>query len=138
MIVPGLSPGGFMIQRFRSSGPLLGTAPPAMVGREATPGVLPFGPRFGPMVPVAPAMPGMVWHPPHPFWAISAAPSAGEAPPGAGGGTVATGFGRGDAMTPGDGTDAGDATTAGDAAGLTATPGEGTTDAAGATLGCGA
>ena len=35
MAVPGLTAGGFMIQRLRSSGPLLGTAPPAMRVREA-------------------------------------------------------------------------------------------------------
>src|SRR6266568_1585006 len=79
MAVPGLRAGGFMIHFWRSSGPLLGTAPPAMRLREATPA------RLGPMVPAAPGMPGIVWQAPQPFCWMSAAPAAGSAPPGAGG-----------------------------------------------------
>src|SRR5438874_10199216 len=83
MIVPGLTAGGFKIQRFRSSGPLFGTAPPAMGLRDATPA------RFGPMVPLAPGIPGMVWQPGQPFCGISMAPMAGSPPPGAGWGGLA-------------------------------------------------
>src|SRR5260370_41447810 len=77
MAGPGLSADGLMIHRFRSSGPVLGTAPPAMVAREATPA------RLGPMVPLAPEMPGMVWQAPQPFWAISGLLASTLAGPGA-------------------------------------------------------
>src|SRR5437868_2774166 len=40
--VPGFKAGGFKIQALRSSGPVFGTAPPAILGRLATPA------RFGP------------------------------------------------------------------------------------------
>src|SRR5205085_2830160 len=117
-----LTAGGFMIYRFKSSGVLLGTAPPAIVVRDATPA------RLGPIVPLAPGTPGtpgMMWQVPHGFWAISAAPSAGEAPPGAGGGGAGAGAGGG---APG----------AGEAPGLAATPGDGTADATAPVFGCGA
>src|SRR5438309_6964999 len=60
MRVPGLTAGGFSTHRFRSSGPVFGTAPPAIAVREATPA------RFGPTLPLAPGTPGMVWQPPQP------------------------------------------------------------------------
>src|SRR5437879_4169638 len=110
MAVPGLRAGGFMIHFLRSSGPLLGTAPPAMRVREATPA------RFGPMVPVAPGMPGMIWQAPQPFCWIRAAPAAGSAPAGAGAG--AGGAGAGDGWVAG-------AAGAGEAPGLTAAAGDG-------------
>src|SRR5258708_1887746 len=117
MAVPGLRAGGFIIQRLRSSGPVLGTAPPAMRVREATPA------RFGPMVPVAPGMRGIVWQAPQPFCWSSAAPAAGSAPAGAAGAGAGAGAGAtGEAAGA-----TGEAPGAGDAAGLAA--GEGTTDA---------
>src|SRR5437870_11774493 len=111
MAVPGLRAGGFMIHLLRSSGPLLGTAPAAIRLREATPA------RFGPMLPVAPGMPAIVWHAPQPFCWISAAPSAGLAPAGAGagGGAGARVGAAAGAGAPG----------AGDADGLTAAAGDG-------------
>src|SRR5437868_7803102 len=90
MIVPGLTAGGFMIQRLRSSGPLLGTTPPAIVFREATPA------RLGPTVPEAPGTPGIMWQAPQPLAAINWAPSAGLAAGGA-----ATGGGAAGAAAPG-------------------------------------
>src|SRR5262249_22148910 len=99
--------------------------PPAMVGREATP------PRLGPIVPLAPGIPGMVWHAPQPFCWISCTPTAGSPPPGAGcGGLAGTGppgagagetAGSTDGCTPGATAGAGttgDGDAAGDAAGL--------------------
>src|SRR2546428_12529784 len=77
MAVPGLSADGLMIHFFRSSGPLLGTAPPAIRVREATPA------RFGPMAPLAPGMPGIAWHAPQPFWASSVLPASTRAGSGA-------------------------------------------------------
>src|SRR6267378_5542946 len=106
-----------MIHFLRSSGPLLATAPAAMRLRDATPA------RFGPMLPVAPGMPGIVWQAPQPFCWIRAAPAAGSAPAGAGAG-VGAGAGAG-AGAPG----------AGEADGLTAAAGVGkgaTTAGAGA------
>src|SRR5713226_2378153 len=85
--VPGLRAPGFMIHFLRSSGPLLGTAPAAMRLRDATPA------RFGPIAPFAPGMPGIVWQAPQPFCGISAAPSAGLAPAGAGVGAGLAGTG---------------------------------------------
>src|SRR5260370_238756 len=84
--VPGLTAGGSRIQRLRSSWPLLGTRPAAIVDRLATP------PRLGPMAPVAPGTPGTVWQPPQPFCCISVAPWATRA--GSGVGPV-NGFGVG-------------------------------------------
>src|SRR5260370_38299286 len=55
--VPGFRAAGLRIHFLRSSGPELLTAPPAILGRLATPA------RFGPTVPVAPGMPGIVWQP---------------------------------------------------------------------------
>src|SRR5215510_3406143 len=65
MAVPGLTDGGSRIQRCKSAGPLCGTAPPAIVVRDPTPL------RLGPMLPVAPGTPGMVWQLPQPFCTIS-------------------------------------------------------------------
>src|SRR5438445_172882 len=76
--------------------------------------------RFGPMVPVAPGMPGMIWQAPQPFCWIRAAPAAGSAPAGAGAG--AGGAGAGDGWVAG-------AAGAGEAPGLTAATGDGTADA---------
>src|SRR5207302_7485308 len=70
MTVPGFAAGGSRIQRLRSSGPLFGSAPPAIVARLATPV------RSGPTAPLAPGMPGMMWQPPQPFWIVSVWPSA--------------------------------------------------------------
>src|SRR5438128_1574093 len=72
--VPGLTAGGFKIHFFKSSGPVLLTAPPAILGRLATPA------RFGPTAPVAPGMPGMVWQPTHGLVAMICAPSAAGLP----------------------------------------------------------
>ena len=58
--VPGLREGGSRIHFCRSSGPVLGTAPPAIGFFWPTPA------RFGPIVPEAPGMFGMVWQPPQP------------------------------------------------------------------------
>src|SRR5579872_5785500 len=94
MTVPGFKPGGFMIQAFSSLGPLLGTTPPAMVVRDATPA------RFGPIVPFAPGMPGMVWQAGHPFCWMSCAPSVGSPVLAAAGGGFVPGAGAG--ALPGD------------------------------------
>src|SRR5215472_16385315 len=71
MAVPGLTDGGSRIQRCKSAGPLCGTAPPAIVVRDPTPL------RLGPMLPVAPGTPGMVWQAPQPFCTISCCACAG-------------------------------------------------------------
>src|SRR5438094_2173185 len=81
MCVVVLTGVGSRSQRLRSSGLALGTDPRAIVVRFATPA------RFGPIVPLAPATFGMVWHPPQPFCAISACPSATAV--GSGGGPAA-------------------------------------------------
>src|SRR5579864_2052506 len=72
--VPGFLAGGFMIQALRSSGPLLSTAPPAILLRLATPA------RLGPTVPLAPGMPGIVWQPTHGLPAMIIWPSAAGLP----------------------------------------------------------
>src|SRR5947209_12727204 len=95
MIVPGLTAGGFMIQRLRSSGPLFGTTPPAIVLREATPA------RLGPTLPLAPGMPGITWQAPQPFVAINWAPSAGLAAGAGGAAAGAVGAGAPAAGPPG-------------------------------------
>src|SRR5215471_10949396 len=95
-----------MIQALRSAGPVLGTVPlgyVAIIGRWPTGGTLSCEPRLGPIVPLAPGMPGMVWHAPQPFCWIDMAPAVGL-PAAAGGGA---GAGAGGGAAPGAGEAAG-------------------------------